>query len=295
MVISLKTQLEEAKEIEEALKIQLTKKEESCHMLELEVVNLKKKNEKTNATVKFQNNSTILDRIWNSQRPTNEKTGLGYNKKEEGGKWTPIHKHEEGSSSSKGKSVVTDQIQAQNSVKKGSYKIQNQEAYQKEDFSCQNRLEYGNTFNGYCFSCHNFGHKALECKSLERRNSGRSNNLMRCWRCNYVGHTTKFCHTMRCYNCDRFGHKSQDCRKSRSQPMRNNPYNSGRKSNEVWKKRGDDKSQRKNLERKGPTSRVPHGNIWRRGEYMDRGSITSGGAKKHPLYLCCQKGRKKVQ
>jgi hypothetical protein len=24
---------------------------------------------------------------------------------------------------------------------------------------------------------------------------------------------------------------------------------------------------------------------------MDRGSITSGGAKKHPFYQCCQRGR----
>jgi hypothetical protein len=43
IVISIKTQLEEAKEIEEDLKIQLTKKEETCHMLELEVINLKRR------------------------------------------------------------------------------------------------------------------------------------------------------------------------------------------------------------------------------------------------------------
>jgi hypothetical protein len=52
IVISLKTQLEEAKEIEEDLKIKLTKKEETCHMLELEVINLKNKNEKTIETFK---------------------------------------------------------------------------------------------------------------------------------------------------------------------------------------------------------------------------------------------------
>ena len=63
MTIILKTQIEEDKEIEEALKIELTKKKDSFHMLELEVVNLKKNNEKTNATFKFQNNSSILDRI----------------------------------------------------------------------------------------------------------------------------------------------------------------------------------------------------------------------------------------
>ena len=46
--------------------------------------------------------------------------------------------------------------------------------------------------------------------------------------------------------------------------MRNNSYNSRRKYNEVWKKRGDDKSQKKNSERKGPTIRLPHGKICRR-------------------------------
>jgi hypothetical protein len=45
-------------------------------MLEMEVINLKKKNEKTKETVKFQNSSAILDRIWNSQRPIDDKTVL---------------------------------------------------------------------------------------------------------------------------------------------------------------------------------------------------------------------------
>jgi hypothetical protein len=183
------------------------------------------------------NSSAILDRIWNSQRPTDDKTGLGYNKKGEGGKWSTIQKHDKGSYSSKEKGTVTNLKQTMNFFKEGSYKSQKQETYQKTDFSCQNRTKYGTTFNGYCFSCNNFGHKALECKNLKKKNSGRSNNSMRCWRCNYVGHTVKFCHTMRCYNCDRFGHKSQNCRKSRSQTMRNNSDKSGRKSNEGWKKR----------------------------------------------------------
>ena len=158
----------------------------------MEVINLKRKNEKTKETIKFQNNSSILDMIQNSQRPTNDKIGLGYNKKEEGGKWNTIHKHEKWLSSSKGKSEITNQIQTMNCVKGGSYKSKKQETYKKVDFSCHNGLEYGNTFNGYLFSCKNFGHKALECKSPEKKNSGRSNNLMRCWRCNYVGHTTNF-------------------------------------------------------------------------------------------------------
>jgi hypothetical protein len=42
MVIYLKTQLEETKKNEEAQKIQLIKREESCHMLELEIINIQK-------------------------------------------------------------------------------------------------------------------------------------------------------------------------------------------------------------------------------------------------------------
>jgi len=150
-----------------------------------------------------------------------------------------------------------------NFVKKGSCKSKKKETYQNTYFSCHNRLEYGNTFNGYFFSCKNFGHKALECKSPKKKNSGRSNNLMRCWRCNYVGHTTKFFHTMRCYNYDRFRHKSKDCGKSRRQLMENNPYKLGRKSNELWKKRREYKSQRTNVENKNSSHRVPYGKTWR--------------------------------
>jgi hypothetical protein len=63
---------------------------------------------------------------------------------------------------------------------------------------------------------------------------------------------------MRCYNCDKFGHKSQDYMKSRRQLMKNNPYKLGRKSNELWKKRREDKSQRTNVENKSSSNRVPY-------------------------------------
>jgi hypothetical protein len=49
MVICLKNQLEEIKKNEEAQKIQLTKREESCHMLEMEIIDIKKINESTNS------------------------------------------------------------------------------------------------------------------------------------------------------------------------------------------------------------------------------------------------------
>ena len=52
-------------------------------MLKLKIVNLKKMNEKTSKIVNFRNSSAILDKIWKSQRSADDKTGLGYNKKED--------------------------------------------------------------------------------------------------------------------------------------------------------------------------------------------------------------------
>ena len=59
-------------------------------------------------------------------------------------------------------------------LKEEAIKVKKQETYKNTYFSCHNKHEYGNTFNGYCFPCKNFGHKELECKSLEKKISTRS-------------------------------------------------------------------------------------------------------------------------
>jgi hypothetical protein len=74
-IVHLKTQIEEAKRIEELLKIQINEKEESCCKLEAEIVDLRKKVEKSD---KFLNSSRILDEILESQRSSCDKSGLGY-------------------------------------------------------------------------------------------------------------------------------------------------------------------------------------------------------------------------
>ena len=55
--ISLKAQSEEDMKTKENLTIQLLKKEDSCHKLELEVEDLRKKDNYDNAYIKFKNNS----------------------------------------------------------------------------------------------------------------------------------------------------------------------------------------------------------------------------------------------
>jgi myosin heavy subunit len=74
-IVHLKTQIEEAKRIEELLKIQINEKEDSCCKLEAEIGDLRKKVENSN---KFLNSSRILDEILESQRPSCDKSGLGY-------------------------------------------------------------------------------------------------------------------------------------------------------------------------------------------------------------------------
>jgi len=153
------------------------------------------------------------------------------------------------------KSKVIDQEHVQHLVNKKSYIRNVQKEHHKASFSCQNafgkdtsswkirKIRYGNSFNGYCFSCYEFGHKKLECKSYERRNSERFNHSMKCWRCNYYGHTTKYYHTMRCYTCNGLGHKAQEC------------WNSGRKSidmarvpiqeaTRVWRRKSEEQKQK---------------------------------------------------
>ena len=115
-------------------------------------------------------------------------------------------------------SAITNQIPDQNSAMRRNYGKQSikHEAHQKGSFS------YHNTFNGYCSTCHKYGHRALECKSHEKEIQKKSIELMECLRQNFVGHATKLCHTIRCYQCHGFGHKAQACRKKRSQPKHEN-------------------------------------------------------------------------
>jgi hypothetical protein len=65
---------------EEVVRNQLDKKEESCHDMEEEFVNLRKKVENSDTQNKFLNRSITLDEILDSQRSPNDKSSLGYNK-----------------------------------------------------------------------------------------------------------------------------------------------------------------------------------------------------------------------
>jgi hypothetical protein len=90
-IVHLKNQIEEAIRVVELLKNQINEKEESCHKLEDEVFDLRKKVEKSN---KFLNSSLILDEILESQRSPYDKLGLGYKKETTHAKASTSKKHE---------------------------------------------------------------------------------------------------------------------------------------------------------------------------------------------------------
>jgi hypothetical protein len=73
----LKSQLLEAKIIEEFILKQLNNREQVCEKLEVEIELLKSELEKEKKGSKFENSSKILDDILSSQRSSNDKTRTG--------------------------------------------------------------------------------------------------------------------------------------------------------------------------------------------------------------------------
>ena len=80
IIIDLKNQLQEAKKIGEDLDLQLKRRIQESERLEEEIMQLRKKLDEKFVQAKFENNSRTLDDILSSQRPSSDKSGLGYDK-----------------------------------------------------------------------------------------------------------------------------------------------------------------------------------------------------------------------
>jgi hypothetical protein len=202
------------------MKNKVSEKEESCHKLEDEVINIRNKLENSNTHIKFMNNSTILDEILDSQGTPNDKLGQGYSKEARHIEASTSNKLELSPSFSKGVSNIA---RTPSTQRKETFKIKNKLRHQEAIFIPQSKFRretpsrwtpkqrYANVFHGHCYSCNDYGHKALDCIHYARKYYGRFHNTLRCWIHNQVGHIVAHCHTMRSYNFSGFGHKSQDC------------------------------------------------------------------------------------
>jgi hypothetical protein len=194
-IVHLKTQIEEAKRIEELLKIQINEKEDSCCKLEAEIVDLRKKVEKSN---KFLNSSRILDEILESQRPSCDKSGLGYKGEDTHAEASTSKKHE----------VIPSKKEDNIAKKSSTQGKENFKSTKEESIFGTPKQRYESIFHGHCYSCNGYGHKYFECRSYERIYNGIFYNTTWCWSCDQVGHIVAHCNSMRCYSYSGFGYKS---------------------------------------------------------------------------------------
>ena len=227
--VNLRLQLEEARRKEEGLKDQLDEKDKYFQMLEMEVVELRKKADQSEAHEKFKIYSSVLDEILEIQRSPFDKTGLGYSK--------TMKEDEEGPSCSIFAPFVPTQNKEEVRLGVRNKPIAGpppQDRFIREPApKYVQRNRYDSVFHGYCFSCNEYGHRAIDCTRYVRRDVGRLNTQIRCWTCGLLGHVASVCHTMRCYSGDGLGHRSRDCWYSRRQPMRNG---STRRIDEPWRR-----------------------------------------------------------
>ena len=75
--------MEEVKRTEYVMKVQLEEKQKENQRLEMEIVGLRKKIDKSKYHVKFNESLVILDELLKCQRLSSDKSGLGFKKEEE--------------------------------------------------------------------------------------------------------------------------------------------------------------------------------------------------------------------
>eukprot|EP00253_Pinus_taeda_P027051 PITA_27051 len=181
-ITRLKRCIEEKNMIIDTLQFQIDEKEKHFEKLEGEIVALRKEIEKTKAiNLKFVKGSGTLDEIINVQCSPLNKTGLGYNGETSQASTSKIYLDAKKRNEQKHNGdYQVKQGQIANKEYQGQFVLRVNKSYnQPQVKSCQfgsrmnNNRNYnhlagrfdnrGSFFNGQCFSCHNFGHKAAQC------------------------------------------------------------------------------------------------------------------------------------
>ena len=232
-ITRLKRCIEEKNMIIDTLQFQIDEKEKHLEKLEGEIVGLRKEIEKTKAiNLKFVKGSKTLDEIINVHRSPLNKIGLGYNGETSQASTSKSYldaarrnekKHNGDHQAKQGRSANRD-YQGQSILRVN--KSYNQPQVKSSQFGSRmddnrnyNHLagRFGNRrsfFNGQCFSCHNFGHKAAQCvayKTIMTREAQKQRSMIGITKRTY-NNFSALENEVECSICNNFGHEDSECR-----------------------------------------------------------------------------------
>jgi len=244
-ISELKICLEEKNMIIDTLTFQLAEREKHNEKLECEIVGLRKDIEKSKAlNLIFAKGFETLDEIIKVQRSPLIKTSLGYTEEAQKPSTSKIYldaerrseqvdnrqqKHNENHQVNQGQ--FTSRMNRDHQVNRGQStsrinKIYNQPQVNHSQFTSRmdvngnyNQLvgrfdNHKNFFNGQCFSCHNFGHKAAQCvayKTIMTREAQKQRSMTGIMKMTYNNFSTLE-NEIECYICNNFSHEDSECR-----------------------------------------------------------------------------------
>jgi hypothetical protein len=250
IISDLKSQLLEAKRIEEVILKQLNDREQVCEKLEAEIELLKGEFEKEKKGSKFENSSKILDEILSSQRSPNNKTGLGYTQDSTSTSQGSVKRPISYADALKGSLRREDNKEKMIPLKTVPHKHKSTLPTKVKDDK-KNTITRRNPpnkylFIGYCYSCNNFGHKAVHCKvygQYNHRNVQRyKNNKYNTEKRNYNSFSPLQNFNIECQKCNNYGHKASECRLPKYS-MKASISNIKENYKKIWRRK--DKVQRK--------------------------------------------------
>jgi hypothetical protein len=270
-IIDLRIQLEESKVIEETLKRQLEEKKKIIENLEAEIVSLRKELQKKDIQLNFGNSTKILDEIICNKKPFYDKSGLGYkqNNTDEGSSSMMIGNEAEKRSYAdtiKGSIKKEECKPLKEDIQKPEIKKNQEEDHafrgtwnqqptmkktQEEDHDFRRTTptrrpptpRYQNIFLGLCYSCNNFGHKAINCRAYAKGRNTWNKSSYENPKNHYEGNYPRKPHEafdinynnfgalgyeIECYKCNNFGHIAINCRSDlivSSRETRHVPFN----------------------------------------------------------------------
>ena len=157
---------------------------------------------------KFENSSRILDDILSNLRPLSDKSGLGFDKEK---------KPEYSSFTNQGGNKRSYAAALKSPVKKEESKKYVSSFHDKDKNNEVSKRpmtnRYQQTFLGHCYSCNNFGLKALKCRAYGKIHDYKKDaysNKPKYINHNHFGPFQRY--DIECYKCTNFGHMDRECK-----------------------------------------------------------------------------------